>query len=277
MAASAAAIECLRRGGSRGQARRAFWERYLGGDITDASDLKKEALVAGVILPAGFVAVVFDVEGGTDSSARDAVAQALGASDALCPLAGNAGARHRAVSRAAPHRCGPRAASGRACRAGARARRRLEGRELRHRLVSRDLLEVPVGLTEAREALALGRRLFGRGAVAVYPDLGIYALLHAGADRDAFVQFAGQLLDPLAAYDRKHKTDLLKTLQLYFEVGENVKEAAERLSVHRHTIFYRLNQISQHLKVDLKSSKDQLSLRAALAIRLMAAHEDRNE
>ena len=140
-----------------------------------------------------------------------------------------------------------------------------------------DLLEVPLCLTEAREALVLGRRLFGHGSVAVHPELGIYALLHSGADRDAFLSFAARMLDPLAAYDRKHKTDLLRTLQLYFEVGENVKEAAERLSVHRHTIFYRLNQIGQILKLDLKSPKDQLSVRAALAIRLMDAHEEPHE
>jgi DNA-binding PucR family transcriptional regulator len=119
---------------------------------------------------------------------------------------------------------------------------------------------------EGRRALALGRRLYGRGSVTLFADLGVYALLQAGGDRDAFLRFAEAQLTPLQLYDRKHKTDLLKTLRLYFDIGENVKEAAERLSVHRHTIFYRLNQISQILKVDLHVPKDQLSLRAALAV-----------
>jgi purine catabolism regulator len=101
--------------------------------------------------------------------------------------------------------------------------------------------------------------------------------LHGGASREAFATFADALVEPLIEYDRKHKTDLLATLQLYFDVGENVKEAAERLSVHRHTIFYRLNQISQILKTDLKTPKGQLSLRAALAIRQMNPREETHE
>lgn len=275
--ASAASIECLRRGSSRGQVKRLFWERYLGGELLDASDIKREAQAAGVQLPAALLAAVFDVEGEAAVHARDAIAQALISSDAVCPLAGSPGhvvalfpIRHQIdVTRA-------RQAAAHVVRevgAGKGAPCVSCGIGGYHA----DLLGVPLSLDEARQALTLGRRLFGRGAVAVFADLGIFALLHAGADRDAFSQFASRLLDPLAAYDRKHKTDLLMTLQLYFDVGENVKIAAERLSVHRHTIFYRLNQIAQILKVDLKSAKDQLSLRAALAIRSMGAHEESHE
>lgn len=276
IAASAAAIECLRRGSSRGQARRAFWERYLGGDIADAADLKKEALAAGVILPLSFVPAVFDAEDETMAAARDTIVQSLASSEALCPLAGSSG--HVIALFPVRHQIDVTRARQTAVHV---VRELSEGKtgtvSCGIGAYRAELLELPIGLGEAREALALGRRLFGRGAVAVYPDLGIYALLHSGADREAFVGFASRLLDPLAAYDRKHKSDLLKTLQLYFEVGENVKEAAERLSVHRHTIFYRLNQISQILKADLKSSKDQLSLRAALAIRLMSPNEEPHE
>jgi purine catabolism regulator len=137
-----------------------------------------------------------------------------------------------------------------------------------------DILEGPASVEEARHSLSLGRRLHGRGSVTLYADLGVYALLHAGAEREAFVRFAESQIAPLDGYDRKHKTDLLKTLRLYFDIGENVKEAAERLSVHRHTIFYRLNQISQILKVDLRLPRDQLSLRTALAIWQMEHDEE---
>ncbi|HKW10686.1 MAG TPA: helix-turn-helix domain-containing protein, partial [Gemmatimonadaceae bacterium] len=137
-----------------------------------------------------------------------------------------------------------------------------------------DPLALPLSVDQARQALTLGCRLFGHGTVTTYSDLGVFALLNAGANREAFSAFADAQLEPLAAYDRKHRTDLLQTLRLYFDVGENVKEAAEKLSVHRHTIFYRLNQIAHILKIDLKTPKDQLSVRAALAIRQMQRGED---
>lgn len=277
IAASAASVEYLRRGAGRTQARRLFWEHYLQGDIADAAELKAEAGAVGVLLPPAFLVAAFEVEGATTPAVWDMVHQALAPADALCPLSGTASqvialfpVRHKVdVARAR--------------QAAANAVHDLPEQGLAKSISCgissshTDLLEVPLSLREAREALSLGRRLFGRGSMAIYSDLGIYALLHAGADREAFIGFADQLIEPLQAYDRKHKTDLLKTLQLYFEVGENVKEAAERLSVHRHTIFYRLNQISQILKVDLKTAKGQLSLRSALAIRQMNPHEEIHE
>jgi len=263
---SAAGIEMMRRGAGRSHVRRAFWERYLSGEWTNLDTIKDEAAAAGVVLPPSFLGAVFDVEGAPPNAARDAVAQAIAPADGLCPLAPSSGhvialfhMRHGAdVSRArqaatntvrdVPAQIGARSVT---CGLGA---------------YHNDIVEAPQSIEEGRRALALGRRLHGRGSVTLFADLGVYALLHTGGDRDSFLHFAEAQLAPLQLYDRKHKTDLLKTLRLYFDIGENVKEAAERLSVHRHTIFYRLNQISQILKVDLHVPKDQLSLRAALAI-----------
>jgi hypothetical protein len=274
--ASAAALESLRRGAGRGQARRQFWDHYLGGQIADASDLKAQAHAAGVPLPPAFVAGVFDCDGAPPTWG-EMLQQSLAPADAVCPVPSASNqvialfpVRHKVdVTRAR--------------QAAANAVRDLPAALGVHAVncgigaFHADLLDVPRSVSEARLALSLGRRLFGKGSVAVYPDLGIYALLHGGASRDAFAAFADALVEPLVEYDRKHKTDLLATLQLYFEVGENVKEAAERLSVHRHTIFYRLNQISQILKTDLKTPKGQLSLRAALAIRQMNPREETHE
>jgi PucR-like helix-turn-helix protein/diguanylate cyclase with GGDEF domain len=264
--ASAAGIELARRGAGRPQARRAFWERFVGGEWSDLASLREDAAAAGIVLPAAFLGAVFDVEGALPTAARDAVAGAIAPADGMCPLAPSSGQvialfpmRHASdVARA-------RQAATNAVRdvpAQSAARSVTCGIGAYHA----DILECPHSVEEGRRALALGRRLHGRGSVTLYSDLGVYALLHAGGGREAFLGFADMLLTPLQVYDRKHKTDLLKTLRLYFDIGENVKEAAERLSVHRHTIFYRLNQISQILKVDLRAPKDQLSLRTALAI-----------
>ena len=70
----------------------------------------------------------------------------------------------------------------------------------------------------------------------------------------------------LRAYDEKHQTELIRTLRLYFEVGQNVKTAAAQLNVHRHTVFYRLRQIDEIGGNTLDDPHDQLTLRAALAI-----------
>lgn len=272
--ASAAGIECVRRGAGRSQSRRSFWERCLSGGFSDVAALKDEAAAAGIALAPSYVAALFDVEGASPAAARESLASVLSSTEAVCPpvhVAGNTlvlfPVKHLAdVARA-------RQAAVNAVRdlpAQSVARSVTCGIGMHHA----DPLEISRSFREARQALGIGRRLFGRGSVTPYADLGVHALLHSGADREAFSRFADSLIEPLVAYDRKHKTDLLKTMRLYFEVGENVKEAAEKLSVHRHTIFYRLNQISQILKVDLHSPKDQLGVRAALAIRQMHSDEE---
>lgn len=271
--AAAAGVECMRRGSGRTQTRRAFWERYLSGGFVDVSALRDEAGAAAIALAASYVAAVFDVEGLAPQVARDALGQSLGAAEVVLPQSGSGSpivlfavknqadvARARqAAQHAVRVLVQQGAARSIACGIGGH---------------KPDPLALPLSVDQARQALTLGCRLFGHGTVTTYNDLGVFALLHAGAGREAFDAFADALLEPLAAYDRKHRTDLLQTLRLYFEVGENVKEAAERLSVHRHTIFYRLNQIAQILKCDLKTPKDQLSVRAALAIRQMHRGED---
>ena len=272
--ASAAGIECVRRGAGRSQSRRAFWERLLEGGFADVAALREEAAAAGLAPASTYVVALFDVEGTAPPSIRESLAQALAPADAACPPIA-AGGHVLAVF---PVR--NQADYARVRQAAANAVRDLSAQGAARALtcgvggVHADPMEAPRSLDEARQAVTIGRRLAGRGSVTTYGDLGVHALLASGGDRAAFARFADALLDPLVAYDRRHKTDLLKTLRLYFDVGENVKEAAERLSVHRHTIFYRLNQISQILKVDLKSSKDQLGVRAALAVRRMHADEE---
>jgi len=275
--ASAAAVEHARRGAGRTGGRVAFWEQFFGGGFFDVAELRAQAHALGVNLSPAYVVGAFELEGAASHNCRELVAQALAPAEATCPLPSTG----TSVIALFPVRHQVDVA--RARQAAANAVRDLQAQGAAAAVncglgaYHGDLLELPVGLREARQALALGRRLFGRGHLAVYADLGIYALLHAGAGRAEFQSFAQAQLEPLVAYDRKHKTDLLATLALYFEVGENVKEAAERLSVHRHTIFYRLNQIAQILRTDLRTPKGQLALRAALAIRQMHADEEPHE
>jgi purine catabolism regulator len=118
------------------------------------------------------------------------------------------------------------------------------------------------------------RRLFGSSRVMSYEDLGIYPLLlHGGASPEDLGRFADRVLEPLRAYDEKHQTELVRTLRLFFEVGQNVKTAAAHLNVHRHTIFYRLRQIGEISGYALDSPHDQLTLRTAMAIDALRTDE----
>ena len=108
--------------------------------------------------------------------------------------------------------------------------------------------------------------MYGSGRVAAYDDLGAYPLIYHGASAHELQRFARDVLAPLRSYDEKHQTELARTLALYFQTGQNVKTTSAELSVHRHTVFYRLRQIGEITGRSLESPHDQLTLRLAIAI-----------
>jgi len=121
----------------------------------------------------------------------------------------------------------------------------------------------------------IARRLFGSSRVISYDELGAYPLLlRGGSSREDLRGFAQRVLQPLRAYDEKHQSELLRTLSLYFSVGQNVKTAAAELSVHRHTVVYRLRQIAEISSLALDNAHDQLTLRTALAIDALSTDEN---
>ena len=123
-----------------------------------------------------------------------------------------------------------------------------------------------VSAQAAEAALSIGRRVYGSGRVTAYDELGAYPLIYEGAGVEKLRSFASDALAPLRLYDEKHQTELVRTLRLFFDVGQNIKVAAAQLNVHRHTVFYRLRQIGEIGRLDLDSPHDQLTLRAAIAI-----------
>jgi hypothetical protein len=54
-----------------------------------------------------------------------------------------------------------------------------------------------------------------------------------------------QTIAPLGAYDRDHDTDLLATLQAFLAHHGSTTETAEAMSLHRHTVGYRLSRVHE--------------------------------
>ena len=105
----------------------------------------------------------------------------------------------------------------------------------------------------ARVAATIGRA----GPVARWQDLGVYrtlAQLPAGAD-------AAASLDPrLATLLDQADGPVIRTLETYLDLAGDAKASAERLSLHRGTLYYRLQKAERIAGVDLRSGCDRLAL-----------------
>jgi purine catabolism regulator len=121
---------------------------------------------------------------------------------------------------------------------------------------------------EARHALTMGRRLRGPGHLTSFDELGIHRLIFAAEGLPELRTFHDETLEPLLAYDRQHGADLLRTLEAFFAARCSPKEAAERLSVHRNTVLYRLDRIREITALDLDDADVRLRLHLALQVHL---------
>ncbi|MCZ8517082.1 helix-turn-helix domain-containing protein [Paenibacillus filicis] len=56
--------------------------------------------------------------------------------------------------------------------------------------------------------------------------------------------------------------EMAGTLKIFLESDMNIKETAEKLHIHRNTLFYRLDKVHEVLKLDPKSFKDAMIIKA---------------
>ncbi len=121
---------------------------------------------------------------------------------------------------------------------------------------------------EARQALLLGRRLQGPGALTMFGELGVYRLIYAAEALPELSDLYNQTLGALLIYDRQNNAGLVSTLDAFFAANGSPKEAAERLGVHRNTVLYRLDRIREITGYDLDDAGVRMRLHLALHIHL---------
>lgn len=132
------------------------------------------------------------------------------------------------------------------------------------------LAEWPRSLEESEQALMLGRQLFGQERVLAFSDLGVYRLLLRLRETPELWAFYRETLSKLVAYDLKQGSDakqggeLLKTLEAYFNNLGNLAQTAKAIHVHRNTLLYRLERISQISGLNLNDPDEHFALWLAL-------------
>lgn len=100
-----------------------------------------------------------------------------------------------------------------------------------------------------------------------YEALGISKLLmeldpHSSMAKD----FYCETIQPLVEYDRRNNTDLVSLLRTYFEYSGHIKQMAEELYMHRNSVNYKMNKISEIVRRDLSNTEDRAEMLVALKL-----------
>ena len=98
-----------------------------------------------------------------------------------------------------------------------------------------------------------------------YEKLGVYGML--GIEPVRFIWFASMVLGKVIDYDKKHNTELISTLKLYFQCNQNIQAASRKGFVNDGTIKYRLKRIQDIADLDL--SNPEIALQVQLALKFL--------
>lgn len=119
-------------------------------------------------------------------------------------------------------------------------------------------------LEEARHARRVAAARPGPVCAAGHEELASHVLLLPFVPDDVRRAFTARLLDPLHAYDQRHRADLVPTLEAFLDCDGSWTRCAARLHLHVNTLRYRIGRIEQLTGRDLARLEDKVDFFLAL-------------
>ncbi|MCP9985913.1 PucR family transcriptional regulator ligand-binding domain-containing protein [Streptomyces sudanensis] len=119
-------------------------------------------------------------------------------------------------------------------------------------------------LEEARHARRVAAARPGRVCAAGHHELASHVLLLPFVPDDVRRAFTARLLGPLREYDRRHRAELIPTLEAFLDSDGSWTRCAARLHLHVNTLRYRVGRIEQLTGRDLSRLEDKLDFFLAL-------------
>jgi purine catabolism regulator len=111
------------------------------------------------------------------------------------------------------------------------------------------LADVQKAYAETQETIAVGRAVNPSSRQFFAEDS--VALRCFAKSLEGRIAAGGGRLTCLIAHDASHRSDLVRTLDVFLSANQNLATAARQLDIHRHTLAYRLERIVELLGTSL--------------------------
>lgn len=99
-----------------------------------------------------------------------------------------------------------------------------------------------------------------------YDDLGLYRIFSFDGLQNELIEFYSATIKPLVEYDKINNSELVITLEYFFQYNGNMKKMSEEMHMHYNSIIYRLQKIKSVIGLDIEDSDNRLNLEIALKI-----------
>jgi carbohydrate diacid regulator len=113
---------------------------------------------------------------------------------------------------------------------------------------------------EAQTALRFGKQIWGEGKIFHFDNFGVVAPLFTGV-KENNIAYSKEIIEKLKAHP-----DLLNSLNVYFENDISLSKTAKKLKIHRNTLVYRLEKITEIAGLDPRVFNDAFQLQIALIL-----------
>ncbi|MCL4458295.1 MAG: PucR family transcriptional regulator ligand-binding domain-containing protein [Chloroflexi bacterium] len=124
--------------------------------------------------------------------------------------------------------------------------------------------EIQTAYREAEQTLQVGRMVWDTSTIIEYEQLGIYQLFLHRDGREEIDRYWDRYIAKIEEVDRKHNSDLIRTLEELFRRNGNRSRTARALYIHRNTLDQRLAKIEKICGLDLENADDRLKLQLGL-------------
>jgi len=99
-----------------------------------------------------------------------------------------------------------------------------------------------------------------------FDELGLYRFIYSKSPETEVCDYIKETIGKLLEYEKSHNTDLLNTLEKYFEHNGNLKKMSTSMYTHYNTILYRMERIQEITELDLNNENNRLNLEIALKL-----------
>jgi GAF domain-containing protein len=116
---------------------------------------------------------------------------------------------------------------------------------------------------------------FDRPRAAATPDdLGAFGLLFGPAGAERVSGFVRRVLGPVLDYDAQRGSDLLRTVEAYFDADAGLARTAAALFIHINTLYQRIERINGLLDAGWRSGEAALQIQLAVKLHRIVRYID---
>ena len=103
---------------------------------------------------------------------------------------------------------------------------------------------------QAVQALSIARRSADKQRIFFFSDYAFYVLIDNIDDKSILAHCLHPILSKLESYDAEKNTELYETLKIYAQTGYSKNLTADLMFLHRNTVNYRIQQITELFDLD---------------------------